>query len=109
MSRFEPRLSDLSPSRKRLVLLGQRMAFGTLKDLRVSRCDPVFNPPPRVIVRRKIGAKPAKRTPRNDYALAQEWIEFFGDLDHIRDGVILKIDVCDGLPMCHEFEDSLLV
>jgi len=101
----------LSPARQRLIILMQRLYFGTIHDLRLRAGEPVMDPLPRIVRRRKNGGRnqPRPQADADDFALKREWVEFFADLDAIGDGVILMIEVMHGLPIVHEFEDVIHV
>lgn len=107
----DPMKSHLSPPRQRLVHLAQRMFFGTIRDLVIKQGEPVFDPLPRIIRRKKCGGNnlPRQQSAKDDFALKQDWVEFFRDIDAIGDGVILLIEVAHGLPFVYEFEDMIAV
>jgi len=101
--------SNLSATRRRFVELLQRVVFGRVEALHIRDGEPVLEPPPRVIRRIKNGGcnSPRRQADVSDFALKQEWVEFFNDLDAIGDGVILSIEVAHGLPIVYEFEDVI--
>lgn len=101
-------LSHLSPRRRQLVELAQRLGFGTVHGLAVRGGDPVSDPPPRVLRRRKNGPINVERhrSPSTDFALKHEWVAFFRDLDEMGDGTIALIEIAHGLPILHEFEEK---
>lgn len=107
----DPRKGELTRPRQRLVSLAQYLVFGSIHNLRVVRGEPVLDPPPRTIRRRKNGGQnqPRGQVESQDFALKQEWVGFFRDLDEIGDGTILLIEVAHGLPLFHEFEDVIAV
>lgn len=92
-------------------MLAQRLYFGTIHNLHVRDREPVLDPPPRVVRRKKNGGvnQPRPQADSSDFALKREWVDFFHDLDLIGDGVILLIEVSHGLPIIHEYEDAILV
>ena len=102
-----PRKRHLSPARKRLLTLVQRLCFGTIENLQVQAGEPSWDPPPRVIRRRKNGSanEPRPQAEADDFALKRQWVDFFADLDAMSDGTILLIEVAHGLPILHEYED----
>lgn len=100
--------SSLSIPRQRLVHLMQTIGFGRIEALRISDGEPVLDPAPRVIRKRKnTSASEPPRIAADDFALKSELVVFFRDFDLIRDGTILTIDVAHGLPILHEFEDLI--
>lgn len=105
------RKQHLSPDRRRLVTLAQLLVFGTIHKLPVRGGEPVLDPPPRTVRRRKSGGtnQPRPQAEAPDFALKREWVEFFRDLDTIGDRVILTIEVAHGLPIVYEFEDVIPV
>lgn len=108
--RSELRKQDLSRERQRLVDLCQRLWFGSVRNLPIRSSDPVLDPLPRTVRRRKntcVGATRAHSS--EDYSLKQEWVAFFADLDLIKDGIILEIEVANGLPLIHEYDDVITV
>lgn len=101
----------LSPHRQRLVALMQRLHFGTIHDLPIHTGEPVLDPPPRTVHRRKIGGRndPRPQAAAKDFTLKAAWIEFFEELDAMGDGVIQLIEVAHGLPFLYEFEEPIHV
>lgn len=110
-SQPDVRKGHLSKSRQKLVALAQQLCFGQIHNLHVHGGEPVLDPLPRVVRRRKNGGvnQPRPQIGAADFALKREWIEFFADLDVIGEGVILSIEVMHGLPIVHEFEDVIHV
>jgi hypothetical protein len=106
-NRADQTLSQLTPARQRFVALTQRLAFGTIHNLHIRAREPVYDPPPRVVRRKKNGGinDPRAQVDGANFALKREWIEFFRDLDAISDGVILMIEVAHGVPVFHEIEE----
>lgn len=91
---------DLSPARRRLVELMQRLNFGRLEGLRVRNGEPFFDPTPRVIRSVKLGGDNGLRreASKADFLIKAEVIELFNIFDQIGDGVVESIDVRHGLP-----------
>lgn len=104
-------LSQLTPTRRRLVLLMQELCFGTIHDLPVRSGQPVLASPLRVVRRKKLGGinHPRPQSGQADFALKREVVEFLNDLDVIDTGTILTIEVAHGLPILYEFEDVIRV
>jgi hypothetical protein len=96
--------SALSQPRQRAIKLFQSVPFGTIH-LTLQNGEPIFEPPPRVIETRKMGAQNGPRTESDleDFCLKQQVIELFQTMDEIRDGV-LSITLKHGLPLLVEVE-----
>jgi hypothetical protein len=105
------RKTGLSVPRQQLVTLLQNLGFGSIHNLNVRAGEPVLDPPPRIVRRRKNSGISQPRPQANavDFALKREWVEFLSDLDAIGNGVVLLIEVAHGLPIIHEFEDTIAV
>jgi hypothetical protein len=103
------RKAELSHAKRRLIELMQRLYFGTIQNLHVRAGEPIFDPKPRTIRRRKNGAntQPRPQVGAADFALKREWVEFFEDLVAIGDGVIIHIEVAHGLPIYHDSETQI--
>ncbi len=96
--------SALSQPRQRSIRLFQSVPFGTIH-LAIRGGEPVFDPPPRVIETRKMGAQngPRAESTLEDFCLKQQIIELFQTMDEIRDGT-LSITLKHGLPLLVEVE-----
>jgi hypothetical protein len=42
-----------------------------------------------------------------DFALKQEWLDFFGEMDNLRDGMFLRVEVAHGVPTFQESEEPV--
>lgn len=103
----ESRFKHLSPPRQRMVLMYRRAGFGTAFDLLIRNGEPVFDPPFRIVRRKKNtgnGTTPPEPT-SDDFVLKIEWVEYFREMDAIGTGVILKTEISNGLPVMHEVEE----
>lgn len=102
--------SSLSPHRRRLVELMQRVNFGRIEGLRVHRGEPVFDEhvPPRVILEVKFGADngPRPESATGDFALKQQVVDLFAHLDRLRDARIEVLTVKHGLPFGMHIEPT---
>jgi hypothetical protein len=109
--RPDPTKRSLSPARRRLVMLVQKQLFGTIHDLTVRAGEPVFDPHPRVVCRVKLGGHNTARPQAGaaDFALKQEWVEFFDFLDACPGEVVLMVEVAHGLPLFFEFEQPVSI
>lgn len=102
---------SLSPARQRLVMLVQNQVFGTIHDLSFRNGEPLFDPHPKIVRRVKLGgcntARPQAATA--DFAIKQEWVEFFNHLDACENGTVLVIEVAHGLPLFFEIEQPVSI
>lgn len=92
--------SDLSPARRELVELLQRVNFGTIHQLAVRNREPVLNPMPRLVREIKFNAE---NGPRPEIALPSfrmkfQWCELFALLDAIGNGTIESLEFKNGIP-----------
>ena len=87
--------SDLSPARKQLLHLMQKMSFCRIQRLHVKNKEPVFDPAPTVVQDLKIGGNNDSRVEIHlrDYPLKQAHVELFHHFDEINNGVIDELDV----------------
>ncbi|MEO7649486.1 MAG: hypothetical protein ABIZ80_03395 [Bryobacteraceae bacterium] len=98
--------SSLPAPERRLVELMQRLNFGRIEHLRVQAGTPVFDPPPRVVQKLKMGGD---NGPRGEALLPDFWLktqmaEMLAALADLGDGEILAIEVKNGLPFSLEIE-----
>lgn len=105
------RKRHLNGARQQLVLLLQQLYFGTVHELQIRAGDPVFDPPPKAIRRVKLGGHNTARPQAiaADFALKQEWVEFFNHLDACESGTVLVIEVAHGLPLFFEIEQPVSI
>jgi len=98
--------SSLTGPQQRLVELMQQINFGRIEDLQVRNGVPVFNPPPRVIRKLKVGADNSPRPEYgfDDFLLRQQTEELLSAIEQMGDGEVLVIDVRHGLPFSLEVE-----
>ena len=104
----ESRKSGLSPSRRRLLTLLQRLNCGRIEDLLVRSGEPVFTPSPRVIRKVKIRGENGPRSEVHvpDFALKTEVIELFDHLARLGDGTVRRLEVKHGLPFSLDVEEE---
>lgn len=109
--RPDPTKRSQSLARQRLVMMAQGQLFGTIHDLLIRNGDPVFDPPPKVIRRVKLGGHNTARpqVAATDFVLKQEWVEFFNHLDAFENGTVLVIEVAHGLPLFFEAEHPISI
>lgn len=91
---------SLSPARRRLVELAQRIGFGQICDLHFRNGDPVADPPPRIERYIKIGGKNsgALEGELDDFQIKKNWVEVFNYLDAQQEGVVRVLVIKHGLP-----------
>jgi hypothetical protein len=94
------RFTQLSAPRQALVRLLQSMNIGSIEHLEVRACEPLFNPPPAVLIEVKLDAEgdPRPELDLADFELGKEVTRLLEQLDLLRDGSIDRIDVRHGLP-----------
>jgi hypothetical protein len=90
----------------RLVELLQRINFGRIERLLVKSGIPVFDPPPRIIQKLKMGGDNAARPEADlqDFFLKRPTIEMLTAITDLGDGEVLSIDIKYGLPFVLEIE-----
>jgi hypothetical protein len=88
----------LSPPRRQLLELMQRLSFCRIENLAVLGGEPVFDPPPRVTQDIRIGGRngPRQELDLDDFTLPAPAIELFEHLNRIGTGKIALIDVREG-------------
>jgi hypothetical protein len=92
-------LSQLSGPRQALVRLCQSIDYGQILDLQVCDCQPVFSPPPTVLLDIKLdtdsGGRPESELA--DFALCDEVCRLLDRLDQMQAGQIQRIEVRAGI------------
>jgi len=103
------RFSQLSSARQALVRLCQRLNFGQIHHMRVQDGDPLFDPEPLVFIHVRLDTDndPRLETQLKDFELRNEVVRLMASFDHIKNGVIERIDVRAGLPCRIVFEFQL--
>ncbi|MDB5308815.1 MAG: hypothetical protein JWO38_3017 [Gemmataceae bacterium] len=91
---------SLSPARRQLVELFQRLNFGRIEDLTVQSGEPVLDPMPRVVREHKFGGEngPRPEARLGDFTLKAQHLDLFRLLDDLGDGSITVLTVKHGLP-----------
>lgn len=91
---------SLSPGRRRLLELMQRLLFGRVENLLVRSGQPVFDPPPATVREHKFGGEngPHPKLGADDFLLKEQVLDLFHQLDALGDGVIAVLEVKHGLP-----------
>jgi len=90
----------LTPARKWLVELMQKIHFGRIENLLVKNGEPVFEPSPRVIREIKFNGenRPRPELNLNNFELKAEVKELLASLDQLENGCVETIEVKHGLP-----------
>jgi hypothetical protein len=98
--------SSLTPALSRLVELMQALNFGRVEALMVRGGQPLFDPPPRVIQKVKMGADngPRPEVASADFRLKDGVIELLEIIARVGTGEIRSIEVRCGLPVSVEVE-----
>jgi hypothetical protein len=91
---------SLSPGRRRLLELMQKVNFGRVEHLCIRSGEPQWEPPPKVTEHIKIGGTngPRGELDHADFELKAQLVEFFSHLDRLRDLNIEAVEVRHGLP-----------
>jgi hypothetical protein len=98
----------LSSAGRRLVEVFQRIRYGSIGRLQVRSGEPVLGGLRWVRKVKVLGENEAHPAiDRDDFPLRREVVEFFNLLDRVCDGVVLNIEVRNGLPFSFEVEESL--
>jgi hypothetical protein len=94
------RFSELSASRQSLLRLCQSINFGCIQDLEIKDCEPVFDPPPRVLTDVKLDAVGGVRPEIQiaDFVLCQEVCRLFELLNDLKNTMIDRVEVRGGIP-----------
>jgi hypothetical protein len=98
--------SSLTAAQAQLVELFQALNFGRVEALRVSRGQPTFDPPPRVIQKLKFGGEngPRAEIEYGDFRLKHGIVELLELIGGIEEGVVRSIEIRFGLPCTVELE-----
>ena len=95
-----PTKSALSPSRKRLVELMQKVGFGRIEGVDVCDGEPILSPKPRIVRVLKCGGDngPRPESSLGDFPLKRQVVGLMQLLDEVGDGRIALVEVLHGLP-----------
>ncbi len=98
--------SSLSTRRRLLVEFLQEHPFCRIESLQVRAGEPLFTPPPKVILKLKMGADNGRRPESElpDFWLKRQFIDLLDTITELGDGEIRLIDVQHGLPLVVEIE-----
>ena len=94
------RFAHLSPQRQALVRLFQSIEFGHVLDLQVRDREPVFNPPPRLLLEIKLDTSRKSRPELEtaDFELCDEVRSLLDRVDQMETGFVQRIEVRAGIP-----------
>lgn len=101
--RIMPRLvrfSDLSAPRKALVRLCQSMNYGSIEGLEVRDSDPIFSPPPLVLIDIRLDNDEGPRTQvgLSDFVLRDEARRLMERFETLKNATIERVEVRAGIP-----------
>ena len=98
--------SSLAPALARLIELMQALNFGRVEALTIRSGQPVFDPPPHIIQKIKMGADNGPRPEMDyvDFRLKDGIIELLEIIARLHDGAIRTIEVRCGLPVSAEIQ-----
>jgi len=90
----------------RLVEMMQALNFGRIEALTIRGGQPVFDPPPHVVQKIKMGADngPRPEVGYHDFRLKDGLVELLELIERLHDGEIRTIEVRCGLPVSAEIE-----
>ena len=102
---------SVSPARRQLVELMQRVNFGRIEGLVVRDGDPVFDDrsPPRVVLEVKFGGDNGPRPESSiaDFSLKTQVADLFAHLNRLGNGRIEALTVKHGLPFGMHVETTV--
>ncbi len=94
------RFSELSPQRQVLVRLCQQTNYGFIRDLELRERQPIFDPPPVVLMDIKLDGidQPRLETALADYQLPSEVLRLMDRLDELITIKVESLEVRSGIP-----------
>jgi hypothetical protein len=94
------RFSQISAPRQLLVLLCQTISYGYIHHLEIADSEPVFTPPPVVLIETKLDGRDQERSGLrlNDFPLGAEVRRLLDRLDELKNVTVERIDVRAGVP-----------
>jgi hypothetical protein len=103
----EPTMRSLSPERRALVRIFQKIRFGRIPALVVRAAEPDCGAGVRAVrMVRVLGENgPHQMMSADDFALRREVREFFVRLDELRNATLVDVEVRDGMPISFEVEE----
>jgi hypothetical protein len=100
--------SKLSAPRQLLVRLFQATNYGCIQKLEVKDSEPVFEPPPVVLIELKLDTDESRpEIDLTDFALRDEVGRLMARLDELKNGVIQRVEIRGGVPRRIVYESRL--
>jgi len=92
----------LRPGEQRLIEIGRKVGYGWIRNIPVRNGELILEPKPKVRRKHRLG-KPDqgrfRRPVRDDFKLKDKHRDLITKLRAIRNGVIVSIEIQDGLPV----------
>ena len=100
---------QLKPEFQTLIMVMQKLNFGKIKNMAVRDGLPVLRPAPLTIREVKLGNESRRRPEINleDFALKSEVRDMVEMLSKMRNGVVLSLQVRNGLPCLIKVQESV--
>ncbi len=100
--------SCVSIPKQKLIESMQRINFGRIEEFIIRDGEPVLDPPPRIILSRKVGGENGARPESNatDFELKKDVRELFEQFEAIGNGKVRMVTIKHGLPFTYEIEES---
>ena len=101
--------ASLSPGKRRLLELMQKINFGRIDGITIRAGEPVFDPPLRVVREIKFGSEngPRPELGIEDFVLKSQVVELFEQIEHLGDGKVGSIGIKHGLPFRMSVEETI--
>ena len=99
----------LTPARKYLTELMQEINFGCLKNLVLKDCEPVFDPPSKVVREIKFGGEngPRPELVSNNFTMKSQVVDLFRQFDRLGNGIVKTLEIKHGLPFLMTVEETM--
>ena len=93
--------ASLSPARRRLLEILQKINFGRIENLSIRDGEPVLDPLPSIHREIKFGGESGPRPELGtaDCCLKEQHVQLFDVFDQLQNGVIATLEVQNGLPV----------
>ena len=106
MKQSAERMSQLTPARRNLITMMQRLDFGTIENLIIHNGEPIMDPRPHVTRTVKLCGenRPRPEVSLEDFILKDKVRDLFAQFDSLKNGTILLLKVQHGLPVTYEVE-----
>jgi hypothetical protein len=98
------RTKDLSPGQHSLVELMHEHQFGRIENMPVRDGQPILDSTVNVVRVARLGggSDPAKVTRTDEFELKRQVSDLFGELEHLYDGKVIRLEFRHGLPFLLE-------